>query len=67
VHSTFHREGAEFPKNVRNSLHDKGVGSPGTIRTSNISVKSLVLDLITIVPEPRQIDGNQQVLIAKWE
>jgi hypothetical protein len=33
---------------------------------SNISVNSLVPDLITIVPEPRQIDGNQQVL-AKWE
>jgi hypothetical protein len=56
---------AEFPQNVRNSLHDKGVGSPGRIRTSNISVNSLVPDLITIVPEPRQIDGNQQVL-AKW-
>jgi len=65
VHLTFHRERAEFPENVRNSLHEKGVGSPGRIRTSNISVNSLVLDLITIVPEPRQIDGNQQVL-AKW-
>src|SRR6266403_2683293 len=42
------------------------VGSPGRIRTSNISVNSLVPDLITIVPEPRQIDGNQQVL-SKWE
>jgi hypothetical protein len=29
---------AEFPENVRNSLHEKGVGSPGRIRTSNISV-----------------------------
>ena len=29
-------------------------------------VNSLIPDLITIVPEPRQIDGNQQVL-AKWE
>jgi len=55
----------EFPENVRNWLNDKGVGSPGRIRTSNISVNSLVPDLITIVPEPRQIDGNQQVL-AKW-
>jgi hypothetical protein len=56
---------SECPQKVRNSLHDKGVGSPGKIRTSNISVNSLVPDLITIVPEPRQIDGNQQVL-AKW-
>jgi hypothetical protein len=52
---------AEFPEDVRKSLHDKGVGSPGRIRTSNISVNSLVLDLITIVPEPRQIEGNQQI------
>jgi hypothetical protein len=29
------------------------------------TVNSLVPDLITIAPEPRQIDGNQQVLI-KW-
>jgi hypothetical protein len=57
---------AEFPENVRNRLNDKGVGSPGRIRTSNISVNSLVPDLITIVPEPRQIEGNQQIL-AKWE
>jgi len=34
-------------------------------RTPNPSVNSLVPDLITIVPEPRQIEGNQQVLI-KW-
>src|SRR6266436_2369891 len=27
-----------------------------------LTVNSLVPDLITIVPEPRQIDGNQQVL-----
>ena len=40
-------------------------GSPGRIRTYSLSVNSLVPDLITIVPEPRQIDGNQQVL-AKW-
>jgi hypothetical protein len=41
----------------------KGIGSPGRIRTSNISViNSLLLDLITIVPEPRQIEGNQQDL-----
>ena len=57
---------AEFPENVGNLLNDKGVGSPGRIRTSNISVDNLVPDLITIVPEPRQIDGNQQVL-AKGE
>ena len=25
MHLTFHREGAEFPENVRNSLHEKGV------------------------------------------
>jgi hypothetical protein len=31
---------AEFPENVRNPLNDKGVGSPGRIRTSNISVNS---------------------------
>jgi hypothetical protein len=41
-------------------------GSPGKIRTSNISVNSLVPDLITIVPEPRQIEGNQQDLV-KWD
>jgi hypothetical protein len=29
------------------------------------SVNSLVPDLITIVPEPRQIEGNQHFLI-KW-
>ncbi len=40
-------------------------GSPGRIRTYSLSVNSLVPDLITIVPEPRQIEGNQQVLI-KW-
>jgi hypothetical protein len=34
-------------------------------RICNPSVNSLVPDLITIVPEPGQIDGNQQVL-AKW-
>jgi hypothetical protein len=50
---------------LRNCLIQKNFGSPGRIRTSNISVNSLVPDLITIVPEPRQIDGNQQVL-AKW-
>src|SRR5713101_5225539 len=37
---TFHRGRSEFPENVRNSLQDKGVGSPGRIRTSNISVNS---------------------------
>jgi hypothetical protein len=31
---------AEFPEDVRKSLHDKGVGSPGRIRTSNISAKT---------------------------
>ena len=40
-------------------------GSPGRIQTYSLSVNSLVPDLITIVPEPRQIGGNQQVLI-KW-
>src|SRR6266436_3602035 len=38
---------------------------PGSTQACNPSVNSLVPDLITIVPEPRQIDGNQQVL-AKW-
>ena len=57
---------AEFPENVRNLLNDKGVGSPGRTRTSNISVNSLVPDLITIVPEPSETEGNQQDL-AKWE
>jgi hypothetical protein len=32
----------EFPENVRNSLRDKGVGSPGRIRTSNISVNRAI-------------------------
>jgi hypothetical protein len=41
----------------RNSLRDKGGGSPGRIRTSNISVNSLVPDLITIVPEPEDAPG----------
>jgi hypothetical protein len=41
------------------------VGSPGRIRTYSLSVNSLVPDLITIVPEPRQIEGIEQVLI-KW-
>src|SRR6266478_2215909 len=46
-------------------LRIEEVGSPGRIRTYSLSVNSLVPDLITIVPEPRQIEGNQQVL-AKW-
>src|SRR5882762_5263794 len=37
----------------------------GTHMVFSCMVNSLVPDLITIVPEPRQIDGNQQVL-AKW-
>src|SRR6266403_3550604 len=37
-----------------------------SLRMPKHSVASLVPDLITMVPEPRQIDGNQQVL-AKWE
>ena len=57
---------AEFPENVRNLTNDKGVGSPGRIRTSNISVIVTALRLINHnLPEPRQIEGNQQVLI-KW-
>src|SRR5216684_3499599 len=63
---TFHRGRAEFPENVRNSLHDKGVGSPGRIRTSNISVNSREPVFNHNLPEPRQIEGNQQVLI-KWD
>src|SRR5712692_9460061 len=43
---TFHRGRSEFPENVRNSLQDKGVGSPGRIRTSNISVNSRTTNLI---------------------
>jgi hypothetical protein len=51
---------AEFPENVRNLLNDKGVGSPGRIRTSNISVNSLVPDLesSTILVFVRSTDGK---------
>ena len=38
----------------------------GTISIRQGQVNSLVPDLITIVPEPRQIEGNQQIL-AKWD
>ena len=65
ISQAFGREPNALPK-VRNCSMQRTFGSPERIRTSNISVNSLVPDLITIVPEPRQIDGNQQVL-AKWE
>jgi hypothetical protein len=56
---------AKFPEDVRKSLHDKAVGSPGRIRTSNISVNNRETNFNHKLPEPSKIEGNQQVLI-KW-
>ena len=72
MHSTFHCGREEFPENVRNSLRDKGVGSPGRIRTSNISVNSrgcetlnalfgVAYDRTTLSPDPQLGNFGQPI------